>query len=117
MWRRLLALAHPDWAGDHELFIWCSELHEHVAGDAIDLPRAAHERLRRRTTTDASPRLPFVEGAVPFGELTRRAVAKAADVEPAFGALLRLVDGCPEAPHGPLHKQQRQGATYRRSPP
>jgi hypothetical protein len=38
MWRRLLALAHPDRAGDHELFIWCSELREYVAGDAIDPP-------------------------------------------------------------------------------
>jgi hypothetical protein len=40
---------------------------------------------------------------VTFGQLTRRVVAMAADVEPAFGSLLGLVDGCPEATHGPLY--------------
>jgi hypothetical protein len=29
MWRRILARAHPDSGGDHELFVWIQNVREH----------------------------------------------------------------------------------------
>ena len=45
-----MAFAHPDRAGDHELFIWCRELREHVAGEAAppDLARELSSWFRGR---------------------------------------------------------------------
>jgi hypothetical protein len=49
MWRRLIALAHPDRAGDEALFVWTRNVYEHVAGDRIEDVRtgAALEEQRR----------------------------------------------------------------------
>lgn len=32
MWRRLVACAHPDAGGDHELFVWVTTVKEAVCG-------------------------------------------------------------------------------------
>src|SRR5215218_6639974 len=59
MWRKVLALCHPDGHGDHETFIWVRELREHVAGDAVEAPREmprytpAREDDRDRVPYDA----------------------------------------------------------------
>ena len=46
-WRLLLARAHPDHGGSEDLFVWCQNLREHVAGDCIEPTSATpHERHR-----------------------------------------------------------------------
>jgi hypothetical protein len=116
MWRRLLALAHPDRAGDHELFIWVEGLHEHVAGDRIELQprRPAYERERR--ASEPSERVPYHDAfdrAESFSGLTRAVLRLSERVEEPYASLLALLSDCEEEFSGPLYKQQHQGATYR----
>ncbi len=110
MWRRLLALAHPDRAGDHDLFIWAASLREHVAGDFPDPP--IHEHPRRTTTAD-SPRVPF-RGDLDHEALTRRALDLAREVPSAYAWLLRLLSDCYPSSSGRLLAEQGRGASYKR---
>jgi hypothetical protein len=122
MWRRLLAAAHPDRGGDHDLFIWARALYDHVAGDGPGTPdmRAPHGR-REPPPHPSSPtgaRVPFeaaFEKAASFADLTRQAVALAESADPVYAPLLRLLASCYEASEadGPLFRHQRAGATYR----
>jgi hypothetical protein len=72
MWRRLLARAHPDRGGDHDLFIWTDALREYVVGSHSESP--IHVRPRR-TRPSGSPRVPYgaaFESACGFGLRLRR---------------------------------------------
>jgi hypothetical protein len=114
MWRRLLALTHPDRGGEPDLFIWCEMLRELVAGDAIEPP--IYERPRRTTNAD-SPRLDFAAAHdVPnFDALTQRALDLAGTVPEPFNSVLWTLVGCYTVGEhaGPLYRQQWTGATYR----
>lgn len=112
MWRRLVALTHPDRGGDHNLFIWTTALRESVCGGELESP--LHPK-----PSYASPqpeRLDF--GAAfrqteSFADLTIQAVELADEVAPIYGWLLRLLEDCAEMSDGTMLRQQRQGATYR----
>jgi hypothetical protein len=114
MWRRLLALTHPDGGGAHDLFVWVSALREHVAGDHIE--PVVDERPRRARYRDyaasESERVPF-DYYADHDALTDRAVTMADAVAEPFASLLRSLAGCYRAEDGPLYYQQRKGATYR----
>ncbi len=109
MWRRLIARVHPDAGGSNDLFIWTRALQEHVADDAIEKPEYTPPR---HTTNGDSDRVPFeIED---FENLTYRALVTARSVPEKYACLLRLLDNCDEAHHGPLVREQRRGASYRR---
>jgi len=111
MWRRLVSRAHPDSGGDHELFIWTVATREAICGGELgeEIPR----RERRETSTSgAGECIPFDQFA-DFQVLTDRAVTMAATVAEPYGYLLRQVADCYPAEDGPLHYQQRRGASYK----
>jgi hypothetical protein len=120
MWRRLLARTHPDAGGDHELFIWTGAVRDVVctsetatgrqfAGD----PQPDFDSSRQREgSTSATDRVPFDQFA-DFEVLADRAVTMAAAVAEPYAYLLRQVADCYPASEGPLHDQQRVGASYR----
>jgi hypothetical protein len=118
-WRRLLRLCHPDQGGDHDLFIWVTNLKEHVAGDTVEPPRPEQRSYPPRySTNNDSRRVPFVfayEVANSFDDLTRRAVEMAEDVEEPYAGLLRLLEDCTDVGEegGPVYRMQHQGATWK----
>jgi hypothetical protein len=97
MWRRLLALAHPDGHGAHDWFVWASAFREHLAGDYVEPAKPADYHRPRRTTIADSLRVDFSDAyvkAANFDELTRRALDLAVELpEPYSGVLWALV-GC-----------------------
>ena len=117
MWRRLVGRAHPDAGGDDDLFIWAvavgdvvcsSSLHASVSPEPED-----HPSRRREASTAAAPdRVPFDRFA-DLEVLTERAVTMAEAVAEPYGYLLRQVADCYPSSEGPLHDQQRRGASYR----
>jgi len=116
MWRRLLARAHPDTGGTHELFIWAGAVRDVLCGLSLPAggnPEAEDHRSRRRdpSTPSAGERVPFDEDAL-LEVLTDRAIAMAEAVAEPYGYLLRQVADCHPAEGGPLHDQQRRGASY-----
>ena len=46
MWRRLLRVGHPDVGGDGDLFVWCRNLQEYVAGDSVEPPQRSYHQPR-----------------------------------------------------------------------
>jgi hypothetical protein len=118
MWRRLIALTHPDRAGDDELFVCTRELHEHGCGDRIEDARSAAERRRPPPHPSTGERIAYAaafDRAGSFGEFTERiaALADSGQLPERYAALLRVVRDCYEAHEGPLARQQSQGATYK----
>jgi hypothetical protein len=93
MWRRLMAVVHPDSNGDHDLFVWVTGLDEYVAGD--DPEPVVDDRSRRERYSDSAStagRVPFEAAfgkAGSFAELTRQAVMMA---ERNRQRLARLID-------------------------
>ena len=92
MWRRLVARAHPDAGGDHELFIWASALREHVCAAQPSPyrvyappppPRPQGEPQEPQGGPQGGTernRVPFNwEAGIDFDALTRRAMALALD--------------------------------------
>ncbi len=64
MWRKLLARAHPDAGGDHELFIWARHLHAVVcAGVREDPPPPPPPSS---TPKEGPARVPFDEASALF---------------------------------------------------
>jgi len=111
MWRRLLSRSHLDAGGDHELFIWTVATRDAICGGELgsEIPR----RERRETSTSSTGEcIPFDRFA-DFEVLTDRAVTMAEAVAEPYGYLLRQVADCYPAEDGPLHYQQRRGASYR----
>jgi len=70
-------------------------------------------RRPRRTTNAEADRVPF-EVVDDFAELTHRALMSARDVPERYGRLLRLLDNCEAAHHGPLVSEQQRGTSYKR---
>jgi hypothetical protein len=123
MWRRLLAICHPDrGAGDDALFVWVTALREHVVGDAIEDARTAYQRRQPPPhpsgASSHSERLDYssaFDKAADFRDLTAQAVALAESgaVGEPYAQLLRLLSGCYPAQDGPLMRAQHQGASYK----
>lgn len=109
MWRRLVARAHPDAGGDHELFIWTGVVRDVVCAE----PRPTVEELGQpnpstpRSTSDETPRVPF-DPSEAFAALTGRALAHAGE----FAPVLKLLQDC--WPLGHLAHEQGRGASYKR---
>ncbi len=120
MWKRVVARCHPDSGGDSETFVWAMATREAICGGALgasasSIPRYEHEdhRSRRReaSTSDAE-RVPF-DASMDFEGLTDRAIAMASTVGEPYSLLLRSLADCRPTAEGPLHAQQRRGATYK----
>jgi hypothetical protein len=116
MWRKLLARAHPDSGGDHELYIWAANLREVV--------QERGGRSHHYTPPPPPPRPPRPEPepdcipfedvlGMPFDLLTQCAIGMADDLPPLYGNLLRLLEDCGEVCSGPLGRQQDRGASYK----
>ena len=74
LWRRLLAISHPDAAGgDHDLHIWCRSVFEYVCSDQVEEPPPRARRDPPRHPQPSGDRVPF-EDAAPFADLTLRAL-------------------------------------------
>jgi len=116
IWRRLVGRAHPDAGGDHDLFIWAVGVRDVVCSSSLHAsvsPEPEVHPSRREASTAATPDcVPFDQFA-DFEVLTDRAVTMAAAVAEPYGYLLRQVADCYPASEGPLHDQQRRGASYR----
>jgi hypothetical protein len=117
MWRKLLAVAHPDQGGSNDLFVWVRELQEHVAGDGVEplLREARRDPPSHHTTGERLDYTDAFDRAGSFDGLTRVAVMYADEVGEPYAGLLRMLRDCYEAGPGDiaLHRQQNQGATYR----
>ncbi len=115
MQRKLKALAHPDNGGDHELFIWTTNLLD-LAGEQRPCSKTcAAQPSRRPDSPPASPtkdpdRVPYPPYPN-FEELTRRALTVAEEVEGVFAGPLRLLSDC--YPIERLKHEQGRGATYK----
>lgn len=123
MWRRLVALAHPDAGGGHELFVWTAAVKDAVCGGGLQLQAKPSPRWREASTRrptpgpsagpsagDAKPRIPYPTGT-DFGESTRRALR----VEGQYASVLSLLGNCRSGgPGGYLAHEERRGACYRR---
>jgi hypothetical protein len=117
-WRRLLRLAHPDGAGDHELFVWCQMLREYIAGDGLEDVRTNADTRRPppHPTSGAGERVDFSAAQYEvFEDLTARAVGTAERVAPPYDGLLRLLASCYPASEADttLYRSQHSGASYK----
>ncbi len=108
MWRKLVALTHPDSGGDHELCIWTQNVREHVCKSV-----SAHwpQPKPEPRTVYEDGRVPFPADSV-FGVLTDTAIERADTVDTLYGRLLLLLADCYTASYPP-HEEQR-GASYKR---
>jgi hypothetical protein len=109
MWRKLIALAHPDRAGDHELCIWTQNVRSHVCEDS-SLHSARMPRPEPRTVHEDG-RVPFPVGRS-FEELTALALERAGAVGVLYGRILILLEDCYALGH--LVHEERRGASYKR---
>jgi hypothetical protein len=109
MWRRLIARAHPDSGGDHELFIWTGAVRDVVCAGLR--PRVEDsgqpDPSTPRSTSDDAAHVPFDRGEA-FAALTGRALAHAGEFTP----VLALLRDC--WPLGHLAHEQSRGASYKR---
>jgi hypothetical protein len=113
MWRRLLARAHPDAGGTHELFIWTGAVRDAVCGSEIlSAKNFAEDPEPEASAHDDPACVPFDEDAY-LEVLTDRAVTIAAAVAEPYGYLLRQLVDCYPVSDGSLHDQQRRGASYK----
>jgi hypothetical protein len=113
-WRRLIARAHPDAGGDHELFIWTGTLKDAVCGGELHVeskpqPSDNPSRWREPSTAppDDKPRIPYPDGA-DFEEITRRVLL----TEGPYTAVLSILADCYPLEH--LAHEQNRGASYKR---
>ncbi len=112
MWRKLIACAHPDTGGDHELFIWTRAAMEAICSGftAPEQQESPGRRTRReRPSTEEPGRVPF-DTLADFAALTRRAVAVAGEVEVPYTRLLRLLYDCRYSPVYETQERRRLAA-------
>jgi hypothetical protein len=114
MWRLLVGRAHPDAGGDHELFIWTMATRDAICRElGSESPRAnRQDDPSRREGSMLGDRVPFDRFA-DLEVLTDRAVTMADAVAEPYGYLLRQLWDCYPVFVGPLHDQQRRGASYK----
>ena len=106
MWRRLVARAHPDAGGSHELFVWTGAVRDLVCAPVAEPPA----RFRPESATAPAPdRVPWSD-AYDFCEVTRTALRYASLGEP-YAPLLSLLADCQPLEH--LFAQQNRGASYK----
>ena len=108
MWRKLLAHAHPDAGGEHELFIWTAAVRDLVC-EQLGVSRHRENPAPPRAAYEEPARVPFEPGCS-FAELTRRALQRAA-AESRYGPVLALLEDC--WPNHLIHEQE-PGASYKR---
>ena len=107
MWRRLVARAHPDAGGSHELFVWTGAVKDLVCARVSEPPA----RLRPEPTAiPADPDRVPRSGAYDFEEVTRTALRYASLGGP-YAPLLSLLADC--RPLDNMARQQSRGASYR----
>jgi hypothetical protein len=99
LWRRLVARAHPDAGGDHELFIFAGAVKAVVCRDPGELPRPEGRRSPSPPQDDVA-RVPYPTGgsagtALDFEEITRRALS----VEGPYSPVLARLTSCYPLPH------------------
>jgi hypothetical protein len=115
MWRKEMALHHPDRGGDHESFIWIQAVRdfvcERVSGGAESSvhPSAGRTQSRPEPSPVDPDRIPW-SGAYDFQEVTRMALLYAALDKP-YAPLLSLLADC--QPLDYMVCQQSRGASYR----
>lgn len=117
MWRRLLARAHPDSGGDHELFVWVQYLREHIENEHNDpfadllayfsserhAPKAPRQQASRRqrkkkpekpwSERRSKERVPL-ETDLSFDELTALALEVAHGFNEPYDYIFSLLAGC-----------------------
>jgi hypothetical protein len=106
----------PGRARGHETFIWVSNLHEHVAGGAIDPPKEGPRYTPGSRYHDDPDRVPFDPAlgyADDFVGLTHRALSIGKCEEEPYRSLLALLLDCPAAEHGRRVERQCRGASYK----
>lgn len=110
MWRRIIARAHPDAGGDHELFIWTGAVRDLVCARMAEAPARFRPSEAPTTSSPSDPdRIPW-SGAYDFQEVTRTALLYAALDKP-YAPLLSLLADC--RPLDNMVRQQSRGASYR----
>ena len=109
MWRKLIALTHPD-RGDHEHCIWTQNVREHVC-KGVTAPWPQPKPEPKPSTVYEDGRVPFPSDSI-FGVLTATAIERAGAVSTLYGRLLPLLRDCYTTTHLP-HEEQR-GASYKR---
>ncbi len=110
MWRKLVALTHPDRGGDHELCIWTQNVREHVC-DGVTTPWPQPKPEPKPRTVYEDGRAPFPSDSI-FGVLMATVIERAGAVSTLYGQLLLLLGDCYATTYLP-HEEQR-GASYKR---
>jgi hypothetical protein len=112
MWRKAVAVTHPDGAGDHELCIWMQAVKEAVCNGESEAQLSEQPPPRSEPQfVHEDGRVPFPESVV-FEELTAKALGVAAEVGGVFAASLQHLTNCHPMPH--LAHEQERGASYKR---
>jgi hypothetical protein len=109
MWRKLVARAHPDAGGDHELFIWAGSVRDLVCAERTAAEAKPGQKFYQ-PPSDGPARVPYPTGT-DFAEATRTALRIGACSMP-YGRLLSLLADCHPLDH--LAHQQECGASYKR---
>ncbi len=106
MWRKLIARAHPDAGGTHELFIWAQELREIVVTSVLT------QAPPPRPATEDRARVPFIPPH-DFDMLKDCALRTACENEGnIYGYLLSLLEGCYSRPE--MDFEEQRGTSYKR---
>jgi hypothetical protein len=126
MWRRLIAQAHPDAGGDHELFIWTGALKDHVCipggfssganpGDKVGSEASEEKGSEARRGEWSGPedpdRIPYPP-YTDFREATLSALRYANNHPDKYGRLLQYLEDCYSMSE--KWREQELGASYRR---
>jgi hypothetical protein len=119
MWRKLLALCHPDAGGDHETFLWVTSLKEEILEEGngqapyVPPPRPSPPPPRaEQTDPDAVPFTDY-HADEDFAENIALILDLPGTLPEPYARALKLLEDCEEAHHGLPHKQQAKGATYK----
>lgn len=113
MWRKAMALHHPDRGGSYEGFVWIQAVRDFVCEGSKDVaPPRQSDPPRQQPPAHEPDAVPFDPGA-DFDALTRRALDMARTLPEPYRGLLRLLSDCEGVNFGPLRGQQQVGASYR----
>ena len=114
MWRQLLARAHPDTGGDHELFVWTqsvlreavkqnqpspvTDLIEQIFSERTQRPPAPPKPRKKKPWSERRSKNHILfETDLSFDELTAQALEMAKDFDEPYDYIFSLLEGC-EAP-------------------
>jgi len=115
MWRRLIAKAHPDAGGDHELFIWAGSVKDLVCSGRRPESQSWRGARRPAGYSESSPEEPARVPYSPwtnFREATDEALRYANAHPDIYGRLLSLLEDCYPLDH--MRHEQERGASYKR---